>query len=53
MTARIPCEAATINGVASALPLVHKLATEHDIVLKTFRLLISDLCQQYNGGHPG
>jgi dihydroxyacetone synthase len=26
---------------------------EHDIVLKTFRLLISDLCQQFNGGHPG
>ncbi|RHZ59805.1 uncharacterized protein CDV56_106581 [Aspergillus thermomutatus] len=38
---------------ASALPLVHKLSTEHDHVLKTFRLLISDLCQQYNGGHPG
>ncbi|KAK1247728.1 hypothetical protein MKX07_000616 [Trichoderma sp. CBMAI-0711] len=26
---------------------------EHDLVLKTFRLLISDLCQQFNGGHPG
>ncbi|KAK8052411.1 hypothetical protein PG993_003796 [Apiospora rasikravindrae] len=25
----------------------------HDIVLKTFRLLISDLCQQFKGGHPG
>ncbi|TFB01938.1 Dihydroxyacetone synthase [Trichoderma ghanense] len=28
-------------------------AKEHDLVLKTFRLLISDLCQQFNGGHPG
>ncbi|KAF3062662.1 Dihydroxyacetone synthase [Trichoderma lentiforme] len=26
---------------------------EHELVLKTFRLLISDLCQQFNGGHPG
>lgn len=25
----------------------------HDIILKTFRLLISDLCQQFKGGHPG
>lgn len=30
-----------------------KTSEEHDIVLKTFRLLISDLCQQFNGGHPG
>ena len=37
----------------SALPLVHKLSKDHDIVLKTFRLLIADLCQQFNGGHPG
>lgn len=28
-------------------------AQQHDLVLKTFRLLISDLCQQFNGGHPG
>ncbi|KAF2644572.1 dihydroxyacetone synthase [Massarina eburnea CBS 473.64] len=32
---------------------VRKLSKEHDIVLKTFRLLIADLCQQFNGGHPG
>lgn len=37
----------------SALPLVKQLSSEHDLVLKTFRLLISDLCQQFNGGHPG
>ncbi|CEJ61250.1 Putative Transketolase [Penicillium brasilianum] len=45
------------NGVhesmLSALPLVQKLSKEHDLVLKTFRLLIADLCQQFSGGHPG
>ncbi|KAL5431842.1 hypothetical protein PMIN07_005835 [Paraphaeosphaeria minitans] len=30
-----------------------KLSSEQDIVLKTFRLLIADLCQQFKGGHPG
>lgn len=29
------------------------LALEHDLVLKTYRILIADLCQQYNMGHPG
>jgi hypothetical protein len=29
------------------------LTSEHDLVLKTFRLLIADLCQQFSGGHPG
>lgn len=24
-----------------------------DLVLRQFRCLIADLCQQYNGGHPG
>ena len=43
-----------VNGVhKSALPLVQKLSKDHDLVLKTFRLLIADLCQQFNGGHPG
>lgn len=32
---------------------VQKLSKEQDHVLKTFRLLIADLCQQFNGGHPG
>jgi dihydroxyacetone synthase len=32
---------------------VQKLTKEQDHVLKTFRLLIVDLCQQFNGGHPG
>lgn len=26
---------------------------DHDLVLRTFRVLIADLVQQYNGGHPG
>src|ERR1700761_8943771 len=26
---------------------------QHELVLKTLRLLIADLCQQFNGGHPG
>jgi dihydroxyacetone synthase len=29
------------------------LSPEHDLVLKTFRLLIADLCEQFKGGHPG
>lgn len=37
----------------SALPLVQQLGKDHDLVLKTFRMLISDLCQQFGGGHPG
>ncbi|PSN65243.1 transketolase [Corynespora cassiicola Philippines] len=32
---------------------VQKLSAEHDHVLKSFRLLIADLCQQFKGGHPG
>ncbi|PYH49663.1 uncharacterized protein BP01DRAFT_370329 [Aspergillus saccharolyticus JOP 1030-1] len=41
-----------VNG-ASTSPLVHQLFKDHDQVLKTFRLLIADLCQQFGGGHPG
>jgi dihydroxyacetone synthase len=32
---------------------VQQLTNEQDHVLKSFRLLIADLCQQFNGGHPG
>ena len=41
------------KSVPSALPLVQELSKDHDLVLKTFRLLIADLCQQFSGGHPG
>lgn len=50
-------------GAAAGLPaqknmpgsqeLVKAEKKTHDMVLKTFRLLISDLCQQFKGGHPG
>lgn len=29
------------------------LSEQQELVLETFRLLIADLCQQFNGGHPG
>jgi hypothetical protein len=29
------------------------LSARHDVVLKSFRILVADLCQQFNGGHPG
>ena len=32
---------------------VQKLSKEHDLVLKTFRILIADLCAQFKAGHPG
>lgn len=32
---------------------VTDLSEQHDHVLKTYRILIADLCQQYNMGHPG
>ena len=28
-------------------------ASSHSLVLRTFRVLIADLVQQFNGGHPG
>ena len=33
--------------------VIRKLSAEEELVLKSFRLLIADLCQQFNGGHPG
>jgi len=38
----------------SKLPLVPlEGAEDHDLVLRTFRVLIADLVQHFNGGHPG
>ncbi|KAL4912884.1 Transketolase, thiamine diphosphate binding domain-containing protein [Aspergillus aurantiobrunneus] len=34
-------------------PIVNGSRSQHDLVLRTFRLLIADLCQQFGGGHPG
>ncbi|KAH8899979.1 hypothetical protein GQ53DRAFT_835975 [Thozetella sp. PMI_491] len=42
-----------VAGAGSAKQLAEKEKAVHDKVLKTFRLLIADLCQQFNGGHPG
>lgn len=39
------------NGVSSYTKL--QGSETIDIVLRSFRCLIADLCQQYNGGHPG
>jgi len=30
-----------------------KLSSVEELVLKAFRVLIADLCQQFKGGHPG
>ncbi|KAK8043041.1 hypothetical protein PG994_013524 [Apiospora phragmitis] len=43
----------TKKNDCSSRELVAAEKESHDIVLKTFRLLISDLCQQFKGGHPG
>ena len=42
-----------VNGSEEASNTTTSLSAEQDLVLKTFRLLIADLCQQFNGGHPG
>lgn len=39
------------NGVATK-PKVDELA-KTDFVLRAFRCLIADLCEQFKGGHPG
>lgn len=44
---------AALNAPLSPAQLVQAEKGKHDIVLKTFRILIADLCQQFNGGHPG
>jgi dihydroxyacetone synthase len=47
---------ATVAGLPVKKPQnksAAKVTKEQDMVLKTFRLLIADLCQQFGGGHPG
>lgn len=39
------------NGEAKELEL--KDGDKIDLVLRTFRCLIADLCEQFKGGHPG
>ena len=41
-----------VSSDSYAVPCVEPSADEA-LVLKTFRLLIADLCQQFGGGHGG
>lgn len=45
----------TISATLSVTAPDHQteLEEQHDSVLNTVRCLIADICQQYNGGHPG
>ncbi|SPO05031.1 related to TRANSKETOLASE [Cephalotrichum gorgonifer] len=51
----LPIKALTAN--AQGIPTVASVEVEspekHDRVLAVFRAFIADLCQQFNGGHPG
>lgn len=46
-TKSLPTKGASIVGLKLESP------EKHDRVLKVFRAFIADLCQQFNGGHPG
>lgn len=42
------------NGVANDTTTLQLEEEEkHDLVLRVFRCLIADLCEQFKGGHPG
>jgi dihydroxyacetone synthase len=42
------------GGEVDAVARVELEGTEmNDLVLRTFRCLIADLCEQFKGGHPG
>ena len=43
----------TLKDLKMRATVSRTLTPEQDLVLKTFRLLIADLCQQFKGGHPG
>lgn len=44
---------AQIDGTVGAAALQLEEADKHDQVLRVFRCLIADLCEQFGGGHPG
>jgi dihydroxyacetone synthase len=46
----VPSKNGTFDGLIS---LKFEGAELNDRGLKTFRCLIADLCEQFNGGHPG
>jgi dihydroxyacetone synthase len=42
-----------VNGVPAVAAVQLEESEKHDLVLRYFRAYIADLCQQFNGGHPG
>ncbi len=44
---------AKVNGVPAVAAVQLQDVENHDLVLRYFRAYIADLCQQFNGGHPG
>lgn len=42
-----------IDGIDPIDSVQPQESEKHDLVLRVFRCLIADLCQQFNGGHPG
>ncbi|OHF00467.1 transketolase [Colletotrichum orchidophilum] len=45
--------AKSLNGPNTQFHLIDSEKKEVDFVLRTFRCLIADLCEQFKGGHPG
>ncbi|KAI0103371.1 putative dihydroxy-acetone synthase [Nemania sp. FL0031] len=41
------------NGKDDNLSSIHQDGEMHDLVLRTFRCLVADLCQNFHSGHPG
>jgi len=42
-----------VNGVGAVAAVQLEDIEKSDLVLRYFRAYIADLCQQFNGGHPG
>ncbi|KAK7900268.1 hypothetical protein LTR67_004014 [Exophiala xenobiotica] len=42
-----------LNGIKAVDSLQPEESEKHDLVLRVFRCLIADLCEQFKGGHPG
>jgi len=49
----IHTKSADVSGTKAIRSLDLDESSQHDLVLKVFRAYIADLCQQFNGGHPG
>lgn len=43
----------TMNHPQSYNSIKNEDSDKNDLVLKIFRCLIADLCEQFKGGHPG